>query len=95
MGTLFTPKARRILHKASQGIPRLINILGHKAMLVAYGRGEHKVNHKALMRAIMDTDCVNYRNNKRVIFWLALGVVCGLLIMKFIVLPLSTPILQI
>lgn len=53
---LFTKKARNILHQASHGIPRIVNILSHKAMLVAYGRGNNQIDHKIMHLAVKDTD---------------------------------------
>lgn len=53
---LFTKKARNILHQASNGIPRIVNILSHKAMLVAYGRGNNQIDHTIMRLAVNDTD---------------------------------------
>lgn len=53
--SLFTPGALRLLSHASGGIPRLINILCHKAMLSAYGRGDSPVSAYHIARAIEDT----------------------------------------
>jgi len=55
-GSLFSRRACALLFKASRGIPRLINILCHKALMVAYGQGENSVNGKAMRMAIQDTD---------------------------------------
>jgi MSHA biogenesis protein MshM len=55
-GSLFTNKARDILFNTSKGIPRVVNILCHKALLAAYGRGEAKITHKIMRLAIKDTD---------------------------------------
>ena len=56
MGNLFNKKARDVLFKASKGIPRVVNILCHKALLIAYGKGEHNINDKIMRLAIKDTD---------------------------------------
>src|SRR5471032_1120257 len=40
---LMTPPAVRALHRASRGIPRLVNVLAHKAMLLAFGEGAQQV----------------------------------------------------
>lgn len=53
---LFTKKARKSLYKASDGIPRVINILSHKALLSAYGRNEPIVNHKHILNAVYDSN---------------------------------------
>ncbi len=54
-GELFNHAARELLYKASQGIPRVINILSHKAMLVAYGRGSKKISRAEMLEAIKDS----------------------------------------
>lgn len=55
-GSLFTKKAKNLLFRASRGIPRIINILAHKALLAAYGQGVQQINHHAMRAAIKDTD---------------------------------------
>jgi len=54
-GPLLSASARRILHRASRGLPRLINILMHKAMLLAYGEGAQALGRRHLSGAIADT----------------------------------------
>jgi len=56
---LFKKGALRALHKASGGIPRLLNILAHKAMLAAYGEGSWEVRPAHVRAAIRDTDGVS------------------------------------
>jgi len=53
---LFNPKALNLLHRGSGGVPRIINILAHKAMLVAFGRGSRMVDTSAVRQAIADTE---------------------------------------
>jgi MSHA biogenesis protein MshM len=55
-GCIFTQEAQKRLYQASQGLPRILNILCHKALLVAYGQGKFKVDGRAVKRAIADTD---------------------------------------
>ena len=57
-GSLFSERACKNLYKASHGIPRLVNILGHKSLLAAYGCGETMVDTKAMRMAIRDTQIV-------------------------------------
>lgn len=54
-GTLFTHKALQDIHKHSQGLPRVINILAHKALMVAYGHHIAQANRQCVKRAIRDT----------------------------------------
>ncbi|MEN0035816.1 MAG: AAA family ATPase [Cellvibrio sp.] len=53
--SLFSRSAIRLLYKASGGVPRLINVIAHKATLAAYGQGADHVNRAHMVRAIMDT----------------------------------------
>ncbi len=55
-GNLFRPAARRAIYAASRGIPRLINILCHKSLLAAYGRGAHVVDPGHVRMAVEDTE---------------------------------------
>ena len=54
----FTDKAIRRICKASGGIPRVINVLCHKALMVAYGRGDFRITSEHVERAIEDTDII-------------------------------------
>ncbi len=56
--TLFSAGARKLLYRASRGVPRLVNILAHKALLVAYGEGGEQVLPAHMRSAIRDTDDV-------------------------------------
>ena len=55
-GELFSLPALQKLYKASRGIPRLINILSHKAMLASYGKGAQMVTPVHMKMAIRDTE---------------------------------------
>lgn len=57
--TMFQDKALKKLYNASKGIPRLINILSHKALLVAYGKGNRIVESSYVDIAINDTEETN------------------------------------
>lgn len=54
--TLFTRPALKKLHRCSRGIPRLINVLAHKALLAAYGRGAARVGRSQVLAAARDTE---------------------------------------
>lgn len=47
--------AKKIAH-ASRGIPRLVNILAHKMLMLAYGQGSYQLSNKHLIIAIKDTE---------------------------------------
>ncbi|QYJ98047.1 AAA family ATPase [Shewanella alkalitolerans] len=52
---LFGARESRRIARAARGIPRLINILSHKALLLAYGEGADKVSLGHVKGAIADT----------------------------------------
>ncbi len=54
----FTPWAIRLLYKSSRGIPRLINILTHKCLMLAYGENKYLIRRKHVLMAAKDTDDV-------------------------------------
>ena len=47
--------ALRALYRASGGVPRLVNVLAHKALLAAYGEGRHYVSAAHVDKAVSDT----------------------------------------
>ncbi len=53
---LFAPAALRVIWRASGGIPRLVNVLAHKAMLAAWGQGDRLVNRRHALLAVRDTE---------------------------------------
>ncbi|MGD2111865.1 MAG: AAA family ATPase [Gammaproteobacteria bacterium] len=61
---LFTPRALKQLQRSSRGVPRLINILAHKAMLCAFGRGEHCIDRFHIRKAAGDTDDIRPRRHR-------------------------------
>ncbi len=48
---LFTPGAQRELHRLSNGVPRIINVIADRALLGAYTREEHEVDGALVRRA--------------------------------------------
>ena len=60
-GMLFDRASLDALHRASGGIPRLVNVLAHKSLIVAYGKGEPAVSRDCVAAAIADTSSVEER----------------------------------
>jgi MSHA biogenesis protein MshM len=52
---LFTRPATKLIHRFSGGVPRLINIMAHKAMLLAFGEGVQEVLPAHVRKAVSDT----------------------------------------
>lgn len=55
-GDVFPEASARLLHEWSCGTPRLVNILAHKAMLLAYGEGKVRVARRHVALAGRDTE---------------------------------------
>jgi MSHA biogenesis protein MshM len=52
---LFTDSSLRCLHTASRGVPRLVNILAHKSLLLVYGEGGRRAERGHVRAAAEDT----------------------------------------
>lgn len=73
--SLFRRGAIDALAEGSGGIPRLVNVLGHKALMIAYGRGDSRVAARDVRLAAADTDgALPRRSNLRRHAFTALGV---------------------
>jgi MSHA biogenesis protein MshM len=55
---LFSDKAMRYLFKKTRGIPRLINLLCDKSMMLAYSSGDYYVSEKHVLKAAQDSQQV-------------------------------------
>lgn len=53
--TLFQPGATALLQRVTRGTPRLVNIIAHKALLLAYGEGRQQVTARHIRAAAADT----------------------------------------
>lgn len=59
---IFQGSALWLLRWTSGGIPRLINVLAHKAMMLSFGQGIHYVSAKHIWAAARDTLSVNWKD---------------------------------
>lgn len=57
----FSASALRLLATASRGIPRLVNLMCHKALMLAYGRGQQCITRSHIQAAAYDTEDVQQR----------------------------------
>jgi len=62
---LFARDAVRALYAASAGIPRLVNVLAHKSLMLAYGEGRQQVRGRHIKLAAQDT----IASGKRIWYW--------------------------
>lgn len=71
---LFSKAAQRLLWRASRGIPRLINVLAQKSLMVSYGKGTARILPCQVRLAIQDTEDASRPWRGR---WLCLLLVLG------------------
>lgn len=68
---LFSAAANRLLWRSARGIPRLLNILAHKSLMLAYGKGVREVGRPLVREAVRDTADARGR---RAPLWWGLGI---------------------
>lgn len=78
-GRLFRSNAVRSLHAASRGTPRLINILAHKSLMLAFGEGRQDVVARHVNIAAKDTVAahVNSVGWRFTVVLVMLAISCG------------------
>lgn len=59
---LFNRKCCSLLFKASKGTPRIVNVLCHKALMLAYGEGLQTITANHVKLAIKDTEAASQPN---------------------------------
>jgi MSHA biogenesis protein MshM len=69
---LFSDGALAALHRASRGVPRLVNILAHKALLALFGEGGNRVERRHVRLAATDTPSARPLAGWRA--WIAPGI---------------------
>jgi MSHA biogenesis protein MshM len=55
---LFSDKLCKKIAKVTQGIPRLVNILSHKMLMLSYGQGVYQITSQHLRLAVKDTEAI-------------------------------------
>ncbi|MEW6647560.1 MAG: AAA family ATPase [Pseudomonadota bacterium] len=77
----FASDALDALHRYSGGIPRLVNILSHKALMAGYGLGQKDVSRQHVDMAAKDTEQVDLRGvAHRQPVWLWIGLILVVLL---------------
>ena len=57
--TLFPSNICQGITKASKGIPRLVNVICHKMLMLCYGQGKYQMTLEQLWSAVDDTEDAN------------------------------------
>lgn len=74
---LMSPRIVAMMHRASRGIPRLINVLCHKVLLLSYGEGTYVITPQQMRLAVADTEDATPFPSR----WLTWGVAGALLLL--------------
>jgi MSHA biogenesis protein MshM len=64
--TLFNSALSKRVAKVSLGIPRLVNVLCHKMLMLSYGQGQYQITNKNLTAAIEDTEATRQVSHLKV-----------------------------
>ncbi|MGB2742177.1 MAG: AAA family ATPase [Cognaticolwellia sp.] len=78
--SLFNRALTKKIAKMSNGIPRLVNIICHKMLMLSYGEGTYQLSNKHLVSAIKDTEGMQIKmsHKKSFIYLLIIALVASL-----------------
>ncbi|GAW94411.1 MULTISPECIES: ExeA family protein [Colwellia] len=76
---LFPVAICKKIARVSQGIPRLVNVLCHKMLMLAYGQGHYKMTVKLLQAAVKDTESIDVKSKKNVLAFSCLALSAALI----------------
>jgi MSHA biogenesis protein MshM len=80
---LFSTALSNKVAKVSEGIPRLVNVLCHKMLMLSYGQGQYQITNKHLSAAIHDTEATTQPSNVKWYFGIA-GVLISTVIIVYL-----------
>lgn len=75
---VFTSSSLRLLQRHAAGVPRLINILAHKALMAAYGKGLRTVSLHEMRAAVMDSQHTVMSQHRWTSAWFRFWLGCSL-----------------
>ena len=76
---IFNWKLIKHIHRCSRGVPRLVNMLRHKMMLLAYGEGRHKLTNHDLRFAVKDTEDTRLESGRWLPLTIGIAAMCLLI----------------
>lgn len=79
-GEVFSTACCRKLFRASQGTPRLVNVLCHKALMLAFGEGKMQVTPTHMQLAVQDTEAA-IQSSTRLAWPLLFSLLAGVLLL--------------
>ncbi|KGJ92372.1 ExeA family protein [Colwellia psychrerythraea] len=82
---LFSARLCKDITRVSKGVPRLVNILSHKMLMLGYGQGHYKMTVKLLKAAVKDTESIEQNSKRSVLFFSLLGLLSVLFFIYYTV----------
>lgn len=86
-GELFSRQVCTAIHKACRGTPRIVNVVAHKSLMLAYGEGKETITKDHVKLAVLDTDaCVQPNPNRKLFVLIAVlaFILLGLLMFNYL-----------
>jgi MSHA biogenesis protein MshM len=82
---LFSGVLAKKIAKVSQGIPRLVNVLCHKMLMLSYGQGHYQLTNQHLSAAIKDTESTQPSSSLKRTIAMAIAVVGISLVIGYLI----------
>jgi len=80
---LFSRALSKKVAKVSQGIPRIVNVLCHKMLMLSYGQGQYQLTNQHLSAAIKDTEATESLSSLK--WYIAITVVGISLVIGYLI----------
>jgi len=80
---LFSRALSKKVAKVSQGIPRIVNVLCHKMLMLSYGQGQYQLTNQHLSAAIKDTEATESSSSLK--WYIAITVVGISLVIGYLI----------
>ncbi|GLX77871.1 MSHA biogenesis protein MshM [Thalassotalea insulae] len=77
---LFNTQVCKKIARLTRGIPRLVNILCHKVLMLSYGQGNYQITDQHVKIAAQDTEAINQSLMDQARYWLAVAASIGTLV---------------
>ncbi len=82
---LFGRRAVSVLHRASGGVPRVVNVIAHKSLMLAYGKGRQQVDPGEVRQAARDTLAARPSSRSATVFLAVLGGLAAIFVSAWLV----------
>jgi MSHA biogenesis protein MshM len=90
---IFPQVVCKKLFQATKGTPRLVNVVCHKALMLAFGEGLFQVSKSHIQHAISDTEAVTKNVRSPWFTWAIPGLVITSLLTTFLIFQSDTAVI--